>query len=265
MKSQWRRVNAFFLFALSALPSVAEPPHWQQPDYIIDSFITIALQREHGDASDHINKWQSPVFFGIDDRTGDKNLHTRMVTHHLRHLALITGLDIRPASYPSQVNLTVIFGSETDLEQALQNEMGITDPAFRRQLLHNSVCVARFRVADNNSQIRQAMVLIPVDRARAHARLMACVVEELTQVMGLANDASEVFPSVFNDRSFNDFLTGLDYLLLKLLYHPALKTDMNEAQLRKQLRQILTEEPFISLIPSADTAVREHSLENWLN
>ena len=94
---------------------------------------------------------------------------------------------------------------------------------------------------------------------------MACVVEELTQVLGLVNDSSDVYPSIFNDRSFNDFLSGLDYLLLKILYHPELRAGMESIQVKKSVSEIVHSPSFQSQIGHAETAVRRGSLENWLD
>ena len=91
------------------------------------------------------------------------------------------------------------------------------------------------------SAAARMVVIIPVDRARARGKLPACVVEELTQVLGLPNDSEKVFPSVFNDRSIDDFLTGLDVLLLKMLYDPRIKPGMDETTVRPLLREISAE------------------------
>lgn len=243
-------------------PLSAKTQHWQQPDYIEKSFLTIAMQREHGNSSGVLNKWQTPIRYLIDDRTADKMLHRRMVRQHLGHLADITGLSITAAEF-EKANLKIIFSDEASLETELQKDMGLENRAFRARIMHDSVCLGRIAVAKDGS-IHHATVLIPVDRARAHAKLMSCVVEELTQVLGLANDSTDVYPSIFNDRSFNDFLTGLDYLLLKLMYEPRLKAGMSENQVRAVIHQIVMENAFQSLIPNAVRAVRENSLENWL-
>lgn len=250
--------------SLHLTPLTAETFHWQQPQYIIDSFISIALQREHGPANAELNKWQSPILFYIDDRTADEPLHARMVEQHLQHLASITGLQITAAASPEQANLNIIFSTETRLDKELQTDLSINNKAFRQEISASSVCLGRIAV-DAEGRINKARVLIPVDRARAHAKLMACVVEELTQVLGLANDSTRVYPSIFNDRSFNDFLTGLDYLLLKLLYHPALSAGMKNSEVSQRVSEIVATEAFQSQIGDAHQTVRDGSLENWLN
>lgn len=239
--------------------------HWQKPAYIQDSFYTIALQREHGsEPVTMLSKWHSPIRFYIDDRTADKALHARMVKQHMQHLAAITGLSVTSTDRIDKANLQIIFSNESALAGDLHQDLGINNPNLHQQLLTGSVCLGRISVADNG-RINNAAVLIPVDRARAHGKLMACVVEELTQILGLVNDSTTVYPSIFNDRSFNDFLSGLDYLLLKLLYHPDLKAGMNKQQLQPLVANILPTEAFQSLIHDAQRDVQTGSLENWLD
>lgn len=242
----------------------ADTRHWQQVDYILSSFIDITLNREHGGNSGQVNKWLQPIRYQIDDRTGDQALHRKMVADHLYHLAFITGLDIKPAAMSEKANLRIIFASEKDLDRSLSDDFGLSDDTFRRQIIQDSVCLARVK-ASKKGEIKSAGVIIPVDRARAHGKLMSCVVEELTQVLGLVNDSAKVFPSIFNDRSFNDFLSGLDYVLLKLLYEPEIEAGMRRTELEQQLKLILSRPASQSLIDIAEQAVRQHSLENWLN
>jgi hypothetical protein len=118
---------------------------------------------------------------------------------------------------------------------------------------------------NKKNHISQATVIIPVDRARAHAKLLACIVEELTQVMGLPNDSDRVFPSIFNDKSTEDYLSGLDFILLKLLYHPSLHAGMDAQQVIEQLKQLLANKEFEELITKAELIVQTQGLYPLLN
>jgi hypothetical protein len=118
-------------------------------------------------------------------------------------------------------------------------------------LLKESVCLANIKVAKDHS-INRAIVIIPVDRARAHGKLLSCVVEELTQVLGLPNDSDKVYPSIFNDKSTNDALSGLDFILLKLLYNRQLKAGMSIRQTKAIVKKLLTQKMFKQAIEQAE-------------
>ncbi|MCZ8488265.1 DUF2927 domain-containing protein [Vibrio lentus] len=68
--------------------------------------------------------------------------------------------------------------------------------------------------------------MIPVDQARARGKLVACIVEEITQVLGLPNE-TQTKPTLLSSMTTmpEDLLTSLDVVLLKLLYEPELKVE----------------------------------------
>ncbi len=72
-----------------------------------------------------------------------------------------------------------------------------------------------------------------------HGKLVSCVVEELTQILGLPNDSKTIYPTIFSDRNIYKLLTGLDFLLLKLLYLPEVKSGMTKSQLKPIIQQQL--------------------------
>jgi hypothetical protein len=85
------------------------------------------------------------------------------------------------------------------------------------------------------------VVVIPIDRVMARGRLEACVVEEITQILGLPNDSDDVVPSVFNDHSPDIELSWQDILLVKLLFDPRLRPGMPRADALANVRMILGE------------------------
>ncbi|MDX1573968.1 MAG: DUF2927 domain-containing protein [Methylophaga sp.] len=246
----------FSLLIAFSTPSIAE--NWQKPQYIQQSFERIALSSEYTRHPPQLRKWRKPINYRFQHDVADKALHEQLSTLHLQQLSEITGHPILAATGSELANLQIIFTDEAHLSSYLSNTMRL-DNTIVEQLSRNSVCIANFSVS-NEGEIEQAFVVIPVDRARAHAKLLACIVEELTQVMGLPNDDVAVFPSIFNDRSHDNFLSGLDYVLLKLLYHPDLRIGMNKAQSRAALEIIMQTAEFQKLLQQADTDVRARGL-----
>ena len=252
------------IFLFFANPCFAEPTHWQDPEYIINSFVEIALNNEYSTQSSTLRKWQKPIYYSIEHRTADKKLHQEITELHLAHLSDITGITISAAKNKQSANLRIIFSTEQQLEQELKQDFLLLDQQQVNHLTRHSVCLANFSTAANNS-INRAIVIIPVDRARAHAKLLSCVVEELTQIMGLPNDSDQVYPSIFNDKSYDDYLSGLDYLLLTLLYNKKMKAGMNQAQVKSQLQKIMQEPDFQQKIEQAEKLVNQQGIFRLLN
>jgi len=71
--------------------SIADNIHWQQPEYIHNSFIDIALNNEYSIEISTVRKWTQPIYYSVIHRTADEALHQRITETHLKNLADITG------------------------------------------------------------------------------------------------------------------------------------------------------------------------------
>ncbi|WP_187287363.1 DUF2927 domain-containing protein [Methylophaga frappieri] len=243
------------LLCLGPPPSFAS--HWQNPSFIQESFERIALQSEYNSAPQVLRRWEQPITYFIHHETGDKALHNQLTKIHLSQLASITGTTFLPAKTAESSKLQIYFTNEQNLGEDLKQKFELTGTQLTA-IQHHNICLARISTAGNH--IKHALVLIPVDRARANAKLLSCIVEELTQIMGLPNDDDRVFPSIFNDRSVDEFLTGLDYMLLKLLYHPSLRPGMSAKQVRSHVTKIMQTDEYQQWLNEADGQVRSSGL-----
>jgi len=104
-------------------------------------------------------------------------------------------------------------------------------------LLGSGAATCMARLFKKGDEIRQTVVLFPAERPKDHMR--ACVVEELTQVLGLPNDSSSVEPSIFNDKSRYFELTDHDRLMLRMLYDPRITIGMPRDRALVVGRQVL--------------------------
>ncbi|WP_232313516.1 DUF2927 domain-containing protein [Enterovibrio coralii] len=174
----------------------------------------------------------------LDHRVGDDALHTMLATIQLNDLSRVTGHNIQVVHSPQQANLRMVFTRQSRWEKETR-ELWPSQDDFP---FHGAVCMAHISVS-SKTEIRKALIVIPVDLARERGKLFACVVEELTQVMGLPNDSDKVFPSIFNDASKNNLLTPLDITLLRLLYSSEVKAGMTEEQVMPLLDDWLSQNP----------------------
>lgn len=212
--------------------------HWQQPNFIMQSFLEVALKNEFTSQPSTLRKWDQPVNVWIDHRVGNEALHTRLVRMHLSHLSTLTGQYIGLVVNEQQANVKVVFTTQGQWMRDIETFIGTT--AAEQAQKQNAVCMASFKV-NQASEITSAVVVIPVDQAIRNRKLVSCVVEELTQIMGLPNDSEKVFPSIFNDKTPDDLMTGLDGLLLQMLYHPYLASGMKANEVILNMKRILQE------------------------
>lgn len=232
---------------------------WQSDSYLIESFMAIAMEREYGEAKQtRFARWQQPIRLQLINESGDKPLQAEVVKVQAAHLARITGHPISMVT--AKPNLTLIMTDYSKMKSWANRTMG-NDPSVNIAL-KEGLCLANF-ATNPQHEISRATIIIPVDYSRAKGRFLDCVVEEFTQVMGLPNDSDKVFPSIFNDNSIDSFLTGLDYVLLKMAYHPALKPGMRSDEIRAALPAALADLRAKGEIREANRRVQQQSLKSW--
>ena len=247
------------LLLLLAGHSAQADERWQSDSYLTESFMAIAMEREYGEAKQtRFARWQQPIRLLLVNESGDKPLQAEVVKVQAAHLARITGHPISMVS--SKPNLTLIMTDYSKMKSWANRTMG-GDPSVG-MALKEGLCLANF-ATNAKHEISRATIIIPVDYSRAKGRFLDCVVEEFTQVMGLPNDSDKVFPSIFNDSSIDSFLTGLDYVLLRLAYHPALQPGMTADEVRTALPTALKALRANGDIAQATQRVQVDSLKRW--
>ncbi|WDO00909.1 DUF2927 domain-containing protein [Aeromonas allosaccharophila] len=247
------------LLLLLAGHSAQADERWQSDSYLTESFMAIAMEREYGEARQtRFARWQQPIRLQLINESGDKPLQADVVKVQAAHLARITGHPISMVT--AKPNLTLIMTDYSKMKSWANRTMG-GDPSVG-MALKEGLCLANF-ATNTKHEISRATIIIPVDYSRTKGRFLDCVVEEFTQVMGLPNDSDKVFPSIFNDNSIDSFLTGLDYVLLKLAYHPALKAGMSSDEVRAALPIALADLRAKGEIREANRRVQQQSLKSW--
>lgn len=233
----------------------ADQVRWHQPAFISQAFMEVALRNEYTQRGNFVRKWKKPVRIWIDHQVPDKQMHTGLVQMHIAHLREITGHSIDLVKVEREANLKLVFTRQSKWRQRVGEEFG----ANAVQHVKGAVCMANFRV-DGQYEIKKAVVIIPVDQARMHGKLVSCVVEEITQVLGLPNDSERAYPSIFNDKTPESLLSGLDYLLLKALYNDAIEPGMTAAEVAPILHNLIHRWQKDGTIQSAAQAVKTGEL-----
>jgi hypothetical protein len=203
-------------------------------EQIAQNFTRIAFGAEYG-ANDRLSKWieKDIRVHLVSGAVGGADLErvNRRIASHLDQLARLTRLHFTfPGSVrPEYSHIIVFLLPEADLRRELRETFGI-DP-------ERVTCFGTaFR---SGGRIRGALVGVP-DHLEP-AEIDACLVEELTQSLGLFNDDRHVRPSIFNDDDSFHELTWQDEILLRVLYDPRLQPGMDREQAEPLVRTILEE------------------------
>lgn len=210
---------------------------WQQPSYIFKAFKEIALKNEYQPIQAVILKWQTPIRYTfIYHELKPNSLIENLFHTHYQQLSSITGLSIQPALKPKVANVTIHLTPDRLYEQVIKQHTVSKINALHRE----SHCMGSFKTR-NQGEIVQGEIVIPVDHVFSRGLLVSCIVEESTQLMGLPNDSDWVYPSIANDKSKIELLSGLDYLFLKILYHPVITAGMTGMALDLKLKNVIQE------------------------
>lgn len=232
----WALLPVLMLWSAEPVLANFPPPPWLDKQYIEHSFYDIALQGEY--RSEHVipvvKRWVRPLRVWMYSGAGNAMEQRHLLQTHLERLAGIIRLPVQFVERSRDANVRVFFAADRELKSLTSREM--TTTAYRE--LKRSVCIGTIRF-NRRSEITRGTVLIPVERAQALGKLDSCVIEEVTQMLGLINDSRTARHTVFSDVTENDQLTGLDYLLIKLLYSPYLRNGMNAREAAPLVRHQL--------------------------
>jgi len=256
-KNSFLFIRNCFLILLFLTPS-AHADHWSSNDYILSSFNKIAVKNSK------VNKWQSPIYYQIIHHVDDISLHENLVATHLNQLQQITGLQISPADNSHKANFTIVLTTENNLKSDVGRYFNIRSDNDINVLTNNKIGVTSL-LTNKRGYIKESVVVIPTDRARAYGRLLTSFSEMLTKGLGLQNRSAGVTPSVFNAYTVDEFLTGLDYVMLKLLYDKRIKPTMNYKQIQQVSSSILNERHYQHQILGAEIAVKTSGLYTMIN
>jgi len=238
---------------LAARPRV-EPPY--SNSQLLRNFLSIALQAEAADdigadGGIAISKWDSPVRYRL---AGAQTRDRVQIAAFSQHLSNITGLDIREAGEVERYNMDIRF-VPVAFRAAEMRELLATQWLGPR--------VANLATGWRDHEMDRCFTLTTRDpqsgvTGTAHVFIKdelpliwreTCIIEELTQSLGLLNDDPRASPSIFNDDGAYQALTSHDELLLRVLYDPRIRPGM-----RRRSVVPLAEEVIAEIRPGGDDA-----------
>lgn len=221
------------------------------------NFVRVALFDEYRIGPDNqleanptvsrLRRWDQPVrmevSFGNTIPQAQRDRDAASISAFSNRLSRLTGVPIRQTN--EQPNFHVLVLNEDDrtgyADRLRRLVPGINEASVRAFVSppRSTLCLAIAFSEGGGSTYSRAVILIRGE----HPDLLrlACIHEELSQAMGLANDSPTARPSIFNDDEEFGLLTSHDELLLQMLYDPRLRPGMTAAQAAPIAREIATE------------------------
>jgi len=249
-----RKFRSFCLTILVGSIAATDPTAAEElvgNDVIMRNFNIVAFGNEYTlKRYDHVRKWNGPIRIGIIGNPPP--YFEQFVRDHIRDLWKLTGFPIElrfSNAIHKNGNLAKDFDN-SEINFPLFFIEAARMPAVVERMLHGkitkrevanmqaiSTCHARYWTKDN--EIVLAYAAFPAEHPEDYLR--ACVIEEITQVLGLVNDNSSVNPSIFNDTSQHLELTEHDKWMVRMFYDPRITPGMRRQDAMRIGWEILRE------------------------
>ena len=209
---------------LGSRPLAAEELRPQLDD-LVRHFARVVFGDEYGINTGHkvVAKWQDTVGITVQGRatTALAAMASRRLTD-LSRLTKVKFKQVKPGTPGPSLDLMFMKRGEVG---KLAAKLPPSDAAAMRKMMKDPSWRCFFLTWNMPSgAIVKSIVVVDVDREPAE--LDACLLEELTQVMGLPNDVDAYWPTMFKPLDSSLEWSQWDELYLKTLYDPRLKPGM---------------------------------------
>lgn len=197
---------------------------WEQPMRVAirayDDVIT-----DHGNAVTEIGLEQIPV----------RDAHFEIAKKHLETLSRLVNLKMEDyKNSEKEPNLTINFVSKIHMSNpVLVNHENVN---VRHLAAQNGCYFVIWKNAQTGA-IDRAIIVANIDRDAQG--LSHCVLEELTQSLGLPNDNNVNWPSIFSNNQRVTKLSHGDRIILKALYDPQIKSGMDKKKVMRRVLKII--------------------------
>ena len=201
---------------------------------LADLFVRLTHDLEWGGRRPNLVRYEAPVSVGI---SGPGALqYTGFLDAYLGQIRAQTGIQISRTASPH--NLSVRFIPGPEFRSRVPRHFCVVAPGRLDWETFRKDPVAHGTRAYERSRVQEAMTVFIPDNAEPYlARI--CLIEEIAQALGTANDLYGLGPSIFNDDAAHVWPTRLDFLMLRVLYQPEMRTGLNRRETRARARAVL--------------------------
>ena len=197
-------------------------------EQIITYFEEIALDMEYSDGTGNtslIQKWNGPMHYRITGDPTDTDL--AILEDFFAQLNAIPGFPgIHPAENGALSNLNIGFMNPTDFKLAfsgfLQGEDAYGATQFWYYTATNEIHTANIGYRTDTDQVTRSSILL----------------EEIVNTLGLSDTKLREDSIVYQYSDANTALSDVDWLILKLLYDPAIQCGMDTAACKAIIEEL---------------------------
>lgn len=160
---------------------------------------------------DVISKWSGRVGVSMQGRVSDEL--AAMARRHLKTLGKLTNLEFHEVepNYEGQA-INIVFLKRSEMSKL--TGPGIDAGAVRTLAASGGCYFMAFHRPEE--QIVKSIIVVNIER-EAHIT-DSCLLEEITQSLGMPNDSDQFRPSIFSDLDRENSLSRHDEIIIRTLY-----------------------------------------------
>lgn len=195
--------------------------------------VVLAHETEWGAPRPHLVRYETPVSVALEGAVA--TAYVQFLDGFLAEVRAETGIEITRGNPP---NLFVRFIDGQRFDSVLRTAYCVTaqgDTSWDEFAADPSGRGAKALAGAR--EIGRMTVFMP-DNAPPYL-VRNCLLEEIPQALGLANDLYGLGSSIFNDDGAHLWPTKLDYLMLQVLYAPELVTGLGRRATQTRARAVL--------------------------
>lgn len=205
-------------------------------DSIAEVFTILTHDLEGGSSRPNLVRFERPVRVAMIGE--GSNPYQVFLAELIRMLRTEAGIDIAVAP-PDNANLLVRFVPNLDFVGFSNAQCIVVDGQPTWAALQQDDIADGVDPFGNIGSLEKATALIP-GRMEPY-KIRECILEELTQALGTANDLYALGDTIFNDDNAHTWPTRLDFLMLRVLYDPRMRTGLDRSETRTAALTILND------------------------
>jgi len=221
-------------------------------------FTLLSHDVEWGARRRHLMRYEAPVSVRLEGPGAED--HFPFIDRFLAQLERDSGLAIARAAGPANLHIRLVGGARFDaLLPTAYCVVAQGDLNWEVFAANPSRHGARALLAA--ARLEQTTIFIPQTAPPYLVR--NCLLEEIPQALGLANDLYGLGPSIFNDDAAHLWPTKLDYLMLRVLYTPEMVTGLDRRETERRALAVLNRINPAGINAPPLPLLRQRSLGDW--
>ncbi|MEM9222031.1 MAG: DUF2927 domain-containing protein [Pseudomonadota bacterium] len=201
--------------------------------FLVTVFGTETDGEEPGTASSVVKKFTGPVRYHlISTSSVDRRSTVRRFMGQLAQT--VQNLTLTEAARPEDAEIVVYLVDRADYVPTIRATVW---DGVDTNFLESNACSAV--LAARRTGIERAFIYLVADEG--FVGLAHCMVEEIAQSLGPANDSSLLADSIFNDESRLNVFGIFDWYILNMLYDPRIRPGMTMDEARPLLPEIISD------------------------